>query len=520
MNTKVWMGRLRVREVPLFSQRDLANVFSSMAGGHVQVVRAFLGLVLVLFYAPAAPQVRELHPQESATLSGADEATGAFGDFFGSHVAHWREWLFVGAPHERDVACQHRDGGFCDGEDDGAVYIFQRHDQHGYRLVQRLAPREVGLSPEADGFPGAGDRFGAGVAAAGGQLLVGVANFPADVADGSGFRWFAGAVEIFALNSRTDRWEWTGQTLRSPEPRTDGSFGARTNSTHVALDDAGRLVLIGESMNGISDVPRFHVFRRVGGESWQLIQTILAPDDSRGTVIDFGEKIISLDEGYYVVPSKVIVSDDGVNISAIISRLDLYGPGRSPGLSSTPLETLEQTRPFLSFFEGFGDNGMAYAKGRLLIADPLAEVDGILAAGAIHVYRFRPDARPRLTLESMVPHPEPVDYGFGFGDFLGANWGSGRQSVAYDGESLVVGTAAGDLNSFYSGIDVFVFERHGTEFVLAARLKTDTAPSDFRAFGQSVSIIGKRIAVGEMRGFRLTGGGRLLFYEPGATGER
>jgi hypothetical protein len=88
------------------------------------------------------------------------------------------------------------------------------------------------------------------------------------------------------------------------------------------------------------------------------------------------------------------------------------------------------------------------------------------------------------------------------------------------GRRLVVGTAVGDLNILDSGIDVFVFDRRGTRFEFSARLKTSTAPSEERLFGQSVTIIGKRIAVGEMRGFRDTdGGGRLLFYELPPHGE-
>ena len=60
----------------------------------------------------------------------------------------------------------------------------------------------------------------------------------------------------------------------------------------------------------------------------------------------------------------------------------------------------------------------------------------------------------------------------------------------------------------------------GIDFGLTARLKTSTAPFDFRAFGQSVTIIWKRIAVGEMGNDRDTdGGGRLLFYDLPRHGE-
>ncbi len=135
-----------------------------------------------------------------------------FGDLYGDHVETWKNWVFVGAPRELSDR----------GERDGAVYIYKKKKNGTLKLRQKLVSE--GNAP-AGSF---GDRLGAGLAAANGWLLAGVANdqsFPGIDPRGDDFS-FAGKVYVYRQNDGS----WTKvQELTSPEPGGFGSFGVVSN---------------------------------------------------------------------------------------------------------------------------------------------------------------------------------------------------------------------------------------------------------------------------------------------------
>ena len=173
-------------------------------------LRPFIGFIFFTWAGLLCAQpVPEVLPTE--TIQGAAQDDG-FGDLYGDHVATWDDSVFVGAPRELSAR----------GERDGAVYVYHLEDD-GLELVQRL-------EGEGNTAPGNfGDRLGAGLAAANGWLLAGVANdqsFPGLIDPRGEDFFFAGKVYVYRLNDGS----WTKvQELTAPEPGGLGAFGGRTD---------------------------------------------------------------------------------------------------------------------------------------------------------------------------------------------------------------------------------------------------------------------------------------------------
>jgi len=219
-------------------------------------------------------------PVHIDTLRGVPQ--GGFGDFFGDHIDVDGTWLIIGAPRE-DIDLDGNGDTFGSGErDTGAVYIYRRTTS-GQVLHQKI-------EGEGNNVLGFGDRLGAGVSLQGDWLFVGSSNddqFPglSDPTPEPGrppFS-FAGKVYVFHYNADKDLWELT-QKLTSDNPNSGGSFGARTDSSHVALYSFGsnpdaKIALIGEVENGTGIPPQIHVFKLNHG-IWERVQTAESPSGS------------------------------------------------------------------------------------------------------------------------------------------------------------------------------------------------------------------------------------------------
>ncbi|MEM7729661.1 MAG: hypothetical protein AAF311_10350, partial [Pseudomonadota bacterium] len=222
-----------------------------------------------------------LQPDAALIGDDPDGVASPGGDGFAVSSDSWEDWLFVGASRESAM----RDGGEVS---DGAVYIYRKGADGEYAQTQKLLLPGTGSGPD-------GDLFGAGVDAAGGWLFVAAADdrdFPGQTDPrGQDFR-FAGQVHVYRLENET----WTyRQTLTAPNPRARGNFGARSQSSNIALRDDAKVAVIGETNSFDTGPGALHTFRLKKG-SWSYVQTIEAPLPSSEQF--FGDSVVFLDKKY------------------------------------------------------------------------------------------------------------------------------------------------------------------------------------------------------------------------------
>lgn len=123
---------------------------------------------------------------------------------------------------------------------------------------------------------GPGDRFGSGIALQGNVMFVAAAGSDPNY-------FFGGQVYVFNYNAGLDEWEFV-QKLESNSPNDYGSFGSRTDSSHMELfsfgngQDDATIALIGEAENGSGLVGTLHVFKRKkNSDQRNRIQIVDAP---------------------------------------------------------------------------------------------------------------------------------------------------------------------------------------------------------------------------------------------------
>lgn len=150
----------------------------------------------------------------------------------------------------------------------GAVYIYERTGAgpvfHS-KIVGEGNTKNV-----------AGDRFGAGIALQGDVMFVGAANALPPYS-------FAGQVYVFNHDAGLDEWVLV-QKLTSDDPNDSGSFGSRTDSSHMELFSFGddqpepTIALIGEVENLGGLPPTLHVFKREeDSNQWNRVQIADSP---------------------------------------------------------------------------------------------------------------------------------------------------------------------------------------------------------------------------------------------------
>ena len=385
--------------------------------------------------------------------------------------------MFVGAPRETT---------FRDSFDfqDGAVYIYRQDASGAYVFSQKLT------------MPGSsvvfGDRFGGGIAAAGGWLFVGAVNdqdFPGLVdpredIDFPGPFVFAGQVHVYKLNSGT--WNFV-QTLTAPEPKSRGNFGTRSQASHIALDSRGKVAVIGELDNFVGGVGQLHTYRLRRG-TWKYRQTIEAPFPAIDT---FGDDLVFASDEYLVAGAGDR-SDDEVTVQGYVfvyqAREDRSGKFFAAPRQTIAGPVIEIDDCPLARFGGFGRAGLDASLNVVAVADPCITGPAGAFAGAISVYRLGgddDDESAPLALDATIEGDAP-DL------FLGGNSIGSRHAVAVSesGGCILAGapTSPNGFSAFDStGADVRVYVSDGAGWMNAANLTTPTPPATtFRSFGDTV----------------------------------
>lgn len=418
-----------------------------------------------------------LFPDSSIAGDDPDGTLHVFGDAYGVGADTWDDWLFVGTPRET---------AFRDGDDyqDGAVYIY-RKSAGTYVFQQKLTmPGSSGLS--GDGLP-LGDRFGSGVAAAGGWLFVGAVNdqdFPglSDPREGlihpddPPFQ-FAGQVHVYELNGSA--WDFV-QTLTGPVPGTNGSFGSRSQASHIALDSEGKVAVIGEFNNFTGGVGQLHTYRLKNKGSWKRKHGIDAPIAEIDT---FGDDLVFANDKYLVAGGSDM-SDDGLTNQGYVFVYEAKDENKPGKFFDMPVQTIVGPAVALAdcnVTDGFGQDGLDAAGGIVVVADPCASGTAGPFAGAISVFRLSGGTEP-LVLEATIEGDEPHLY-------FGSNWWGARHAVAVSdsGERILIGSPQSPSGDLDDGADVRVYVGGTGGWTEESNLSTLTpANGDFRGFGDTV----------------------------------
>ncbi len=423
------------------------------------------------FLACAQPVI---NPDSSLSGDDPDGTFSAFGDAYGAGADTWGDWLFVGAPRETT---------FRDGDDfqDGAVYIYRRDAGGAYVFAQKLT------------MPGSsvffGDRFGGGIEAAGGWLFVGAANdqdFPGLVDPREGILdpleppfIFAGQVHVYRLQGGS--WDYA-QTLIAPVPGSYGSFGTRSQASHIALDSKGKTAVIGELNNFEGGVGQLHSYRLKKG-AWEHVQTIEA---QLPEIDSFGDDLVFANDKYLVAGAGDL-SDDGLSFQGYIFVYQAIGSSGKffdppAQLVAGPVVTLADC----PIGRGFGGEGLDAAGGVVAVADPCTTGAAGAFAGSVSVYRVTGSGP--LVFEATIEGDEPDLY-------LGTNPFGSRHSLAVSdsGGRILVGSPVSPDGLFGPtavGADVRVYAFDGASWIEESNLTSPTpASAIFRSFGDTVFFL-------------------------------
>jgi len=447
-----------------------------------RILTAVAGVICACAFSISALAQPTLNPVGSLTGDDADGTLTPFGDVYGGAMDTWKKWLFVGSPRETT---------FRDGADmqDGAVYIYREETPGNFTLSQKLQRPGNAVS--------FGNRFGAGVEGRKGWLFVAAANdqnFPGliDPRDNSPTDpsfLFAGQVHIYKLNNSTKMWDFHS-TLTTPIPGSHGSFGARTQSTHMALNKKGDLIAIGELNNFEGGVGVLHTYKlkekNNGTFKWKLKKTISAPN---ADIDSFGDGLAFIKNKWLVVSANDFINSDlDVQGFAFVYKVNVA----KQRVENFPTQTI--AGPVTGFADCssmatnvFGNAGLTVGKKRVALAEPCATGAAGAFAGRVDIYRLDGGAIP-LTLEQSFEGSAANQY------FGGNSFGS-REVLSFNqnGTQLIVGSPTspvGTLDVTATGADAQVFNFDSmTGWSHVANLTSPTV-ADWRMLGDT-SIITK-----------------------------
>ena len=445
---------------------------------------AALAAVICLSMSVAASAQPTISPTSSLVSDDANGSVGAFGDGYAADADTWGDWLFVGVPRETAVR---------DGLDttDGAVYIYKRGAGGVYAFTQKIV-RPGNSLPDGAGFRN-GDRFGGGVDAEGGWLFVAAANdqdFPGLIDPREGdfnpldppFQ-FAGKVHVYKLNAGAGTWDYA-QALTSPAPGSGGSFGTRTQASHMALDPGGKVAAIGELNNYPGAIGAVHIFRLQGG-AWGHIQTLAAPAPLAAVPASFGDNFadgLTFADNKYLVVGGGDISDDALFVQGY--AFVFKSKGSSGQFFSAPTQTIPgaslsgETICANNNLTAFGDAGMAAGGGVVVIAEPCVDGAAGVNTGRVHVYRVGGSG---LTAAGVIEGDAP-------NLFAGSNSFGARKALAVNaaGDRIMIGAPVspdGAVSPTAAGADVRVYAFTPSAGWFEESNLTSATSATFRLFG-------------------------------------
>lgn len=447
-----------------------------------------------LWFAAIGLSLSILANAQSASFTGeilvGDQpaAPGSY-DSFGDHIDANDDWLMVSAPRE-DIDFDNDGISRAQGDQDvGAVYIYRR-TANGPVFHSKIEGEGNNVNPNTRG-----DVFGAGIVLHGNTMFVGAANdddFPGLVDPTGGNFRFAGKVYVFTYDVASDEWKLV-QKMKSDSPNTFGSFGARTDSSHMELFSFGNgeteptIALIGERQGNQPDIAaKLHVFKRKKNTTqWERVQIASAPSGT--TFARFAGKVEGVGKYALVTESEINAYPEPSPSAVHVYRIGPNGIIETNG-QLAPVQTLfrpgESVDPLDCDVE-FGQ-GLSAANGIAAIGDPCDDTVGT-NAGAVHVYTVDNSGNNvPLTLSQTLPNPSAIA-----GSFFGTNFANGKQSISTDGNVIVVGTANfRGPGPFQINAELFARDANGT-FV-----PTDSIPSPIpgvlgeEEYGQAVHLLG------------------------------
>jgi hypothetical protein len=358
---------------------------------------------------------------------------GAVGDHFGFSVAISGENIVVGALFD-DVGAN---------SNQGSAYVFVRTGSVWSQAEKLLASDGAFI-----------DQFGQAVAISGETVVVGAP------LDDVGTNANQGSAYVFACAGTQ---EWVEQA------KTNASDGAANDNFGSSVAISGETVVVGAFRDDVgANVAQgsAYVFVRAG-TLWSQQQKLTAPDGAAGEF--FGRSV-------GISGESVVVGAPG----------DTVGPNTDQGSAYVFVRT-----------------GTAWSEQQKLIASNGAARDRFAFSVAISgetivVGTFHPDAMINIQRGSAYVFVRTgavwsqqqiltASDGIGGDDF--------GQSVAIDGETLVVGAEGDDVGTNGDQGSAYVFVRAGAAWSELQKLTaSDGATGD--AFGQSVGISGETIAVG------------------------
>jgi hypothetical protein len=339
----------------------------------------------------------------------------------------------------------------------------------GIRVAQGQC--EVQKITAPDGGP---NDFGRSVAMSGDLAVVGDPGVDPDI----------GTAYVFRYDPPSATWQLEA-ALQSPEPDPDDSYASRVGlSGDVAIVTAPQ-ASAPEFLSGAA-----YVYRLDSGSSQWIYEARLTASDA--DVADELGRSVSLDGNVALIGASQDENEHGTDWSgsAYIFRYD----------GSDWIEEAKLNDPNPEEYEFFGSS-VAIGDNVAIIGAPGKDS----SHGVCFAYRFDGDA---WVLESQL---SPFDY-IGYQQFFGG-------SVALNGDATVAAIGA-RADDGYNGA-VYVFRRHGQDWLPEAKLAASDPVGDFPELGFSVSLSpdGRIVAAGAPSDQTLGWGGGAVhvFRRDGGT---
>ena len=357
---------------------------------------------------------------------------GAHGDSFGESVSMSGDRAVIGAPWVDD-----------NGQNSGAVYIFERDSEGAWTQVVKLSPD--------DGERG--DFFGASVSISGDRAIVG-AEFNADEGLATG------AAYIFERDSE-GAWTQVRKLTAGEDAEVGDQFGA---SVSISGDRA---------VVGVDDADSAYVYKRDSEGAWTLEER-LAPD---APAADYFGDAVAVSGNRVALTS----SRNTASIYEISSPRPETGEGPVARVSETV--TLPGSGKLTASDRAVGDlfGRSASVSGSRAIVGATGDNNNGVITGSAYVFEKGPEGS-WTQVQKLLASDAAANDGFGV-------------SVSISGSRAIAGALSADGDATNSGA-AYVFERSSAGAWTQVQKLSASDAADNDNFGVSVSVSGDRAIVG------------------------